>query len=86
MDKRPRVEVPRAEARTGFTMRVDVSPSNTLNGTLILPLVKGDDVADATLTGVPSQLRNQIARALQEGDFKGKKGEVLQLVGSEEEL
>lgn len=65
-------------------MRVDVSPSNTLNGTLILPLVKGDDVADATLTGVPSQLRNQIARALQEGDFKGKKGEVLQLVGSED--
>ena len=57
-------------------MRIEISPSNTLHGTLILPLTQGDDVADASLTGVPSALKAQIANALSEGDFKEKKGEV----------
>ena len=57
-------------------MRIEISPSNTLHGTLILPLTQGDDVADASLTGVPSALKAQIANALSDGDFKGKKGEI----------
>jgi leucyl aminopeptidase len=65
-------------------MRIDVSPTNTHNGTLVLPLVKGDDVADATLSGVPASVKHQVARALEGGDFKGKKGEVLSLVGAED--
>ena len=65
-------------------MRIEVSPSNTLHGTLILPLTQGDDVADASLTGVPSALKSQIANALSDGDFKGKKGEILALVGTGE--
>ena len=65
-------------------MRIEISPSNTLHGTLILPLTQGDDVADASLTGVPSALKSQIANALSEGDFKGKKSEILALVGTGE--
>ena len=65
-------------------MRIEISPSNTLHGTLILPLTQGDDVADASLTGVPSALKAQIANALSDGDFKGKKGEILALVGTGE--
>ena len=49
-------------------MRIEISPSNTLHGTLILPLTQGDDVADASLTGVPSALKAQIANALSDGD------------------
>ncbi|MBD40761.1 MAG: leucyl aminopeptidase [Euryarchaeota archaeon] len=81
---RPRIEVPPLGPRPGIHMRIEISPSNTLHGTLILPLTQGDDVADASLTGVPSALKAQIANALSDGDFKGKKGEILSLVGTGE--
>ena len=61
-------------------MEITVSNIEHVNGTLVLPINKGDEhITDDRLGGVARSLRNQIELIVSSGDATGKKGEVITL-------
>ena len=64
-------------------MQVTISSGNNINGTLILPLFQGEESLPDVVEGIPSSLKIQIERVLQEGDFKAKANAVLTLMGTD---
>ena len=53
-------------------MQINVSSSQNIDGTLILPLYEGTDIVpEAHATGLHVALKSQINRVLDDEDFKG---------------
>ena len=64
-------------------MQVTISSGNNINGTLVLPLFQGEESLPEVDEGIPSSLKIQIERVLQDGDFKAKANAVLTLMGTD---
>ena len=66
-------------------MELNVSASENINGTLILPLYEGcESVPESCEFGMPASLKSQINKVLGDGDFKGKKKSTMTLLGGED--
>lgn len=65
-------------------MKINVSSSHNIDGTLILPLFEGTEIVpEAHATGLHVALKSQINRVLADGDFKAKAKSTMTLVGGE---
>jgi len=66
-------------------MELNVSASENINGTLVLPLYEGSEsVPESCEVGMATSLKSQINRVLSEGDFKAKKKSIITLLGGED--
>ena len=66
-------------------MELNVSASENINGTLVLPLYQGSEsVPESCEVGMPASLKSQINRVLSDGDFKAKKKTTMTLFGGED--
>ena len=66
-------------------MELNVSASENINGTLVLPLYEGSEsVPESCEVGMPASLKSQINRVLSDGDFKAKKKSTMTLFGGED--
>ena len=65
-------------------MKINVSSSHNIDGTLILPLFEGTEIVPEThATGLHVALKSQINRVLADGDFKAKAKSTMTLIGGE---